>query len=266
MLAPPEEQTDHAGAVNYSPTSQDPFDFLVTDTQREFIPNSSLSSTSYANYLPTIFTTTADVEIGSMNLGMMTTQSLPQFLDTSFPDMANENIYQLACGCPPQQLLEKNLYYFVGACPSKQHQLEQNNPYYVVDGFPQPKQPPTANFHLINGCPQNPQRQQDPLMGYTNLKNQVPCINQQTLFSFHGPNLEYQNPTGNPMDPNWEAISSYLLGRVRPGPDIARIYKCSVCGVEFPNAQAFGGHMSAHRRTKKREKLEATKHQSKRLT
>lgn len=265
ILAPLEEPSDHIGSVNHDPTSQILFGFLATDSQQAFIPNSSVSSTSHVNHLATISTTTADVEIGSTSLRMMTTQLLHQYPDTSLPaSMASETFDQPAYGCPPQQLLEKNLHDFVGGCPLKQQLEEQNNLYYVVDGFPPPKKPPVGNFHLTSGCPQNPQQQQVPLMGYNDLKNQAPCINiQQNFFSFHGSNLEHLNPTGNPMDPNWEAVNSYLLGKVRPAPDIARIYKCSICGTEFPSAQAFGGHMSAHRQTKKREKLEVTKHQFK---
>lgn len=46
-----------------------------------------------------------------------------------------------------------------------------------------------------------------------------------------------------------EGVACFLAGIVRPGPDCS-IYKCSTCSVEFPNAQAFGGHMKSHAKRK----------------
>ncbi|RRT77384.1 hypothetical protein B296_00010082 [Ensete ventricosum] len=69
---------------------------------------------------------------------------------------------------------------------------------------------------------------------------------------YHGPT--YLNPTGDPLDPNWEAIESYLAGHVRRGLDVSRVYKCNICNSEFPCAQAFGGHMSSHSKNKRGEK------------
>lgn len=64
-------------------------------------------------------------------------------------------------------------------------------------------------------------------------------------------NPTYLSPASDPLDPNWEAIGSYLVGQVRPGPDVTRVYKCERCGLEFPNAQAFGGHMSSHSKARR---------------
>ncbi|KAJ8500240.1 hypothetical protein OPV22_010792 [Ensete ventricosum] len=75
-----------------------------------------------------------------------------------------------------------------------------------------------------------------------------------TLQALYVSYLSYLNPTGDPLDPNWEAIESYLAGHVRPGPDVARVYKCNICSLEFPSAQAYGGHMSSHSKTKRRKK------------
>lgn len=55
------------------------------------------------------------------------------------------------------------------------------------------------------------------------------------------------------LDPNWEAISAFLAGHVRPGTDVAQVYRCVVCNVEFANPQALGGHMSAHSKGRKKK-------------
>lgn len=52
------------------------------------------------------------------------------------------------------------------------------------------------------------------------------------------------------LEPNWEAINAYLRGQVRPGADVERVFRCSVCGTEYANAQALGGHMGMHRKSK----------------
>ncbi|KAG1334047.1 hypothetical protein COCNU_03G001660 [Cocos nucifera] len=262
ILAPLEEPSDHISTANYGPTSQNPFDFLATGNQLAFIPNSSLSSTSLVNHPTTISTTTAQVEIGSLNLSMMDNQPLPQFPNTSFLGISSKNFDQLAYSCPSQQVPEENLCHVVSGSPPKQYLQEHNNLYHVVDGFLPQKQPPKANLHLTGGyLSQNPHPQQIPSMDYTNLKDRVPCIDQQTFFSFHGPNPTYLNPAWDYVDTNWEGINAYLLGKVRPSPDITHIYKCSICGIESPNAQAYGGHLSSHRKNKKKEKLAANKHE-----
>ncbi|KAK8937085.1 hypothetical protein KSP39_PZI011804 [Platanthera zijinensis] len=51
---------------------------------------------------------------------------------------------------------------------------------------------------------------------------------------------------------DWEAVRYFLSSQVRPGGDVSRIYKCSVCRHEFPNAQAYGGHMSSHSKSNKK--------------
>lgn len=228
ILSPLEESSDHFSIVNYGPTSQNPFGFLAT---------------------------TSHVEIGSMNLRMMANQSVPQFPDTSFLAIPDQNFHQLAYCCPSQQVLEENFYYIMDRCPPKQHLQEHNNLYLVVDGFLPQNQPPKANLHLPNeNLSQNLEQQQVPLIGYTNLKDQMPYIDQQQ------PSFSFDSPTWNHVDPNWEAINAYLSGKVRPSPKIAHIYKCSTCGVEFPNAQAYGGHLSSHRKDQKKKKLAANEH------
>jgi C2H2-type zinc finger len=65
---------------------------------------------------------------------------------------------------------------------------------------------------------------------------------------------------GNMLDPNWEAISAFLAGHVRPGADVTQVFHCAVCNVEFANPQALGGHMSAHSKARKnKDGLRSTK-------
>ncbi|PKU77653.1 putative transcriptional regulator RABBIT EARS [Dendrobium catenatum] len=59
------------------------------------------------------------------------------------------------------------------------------------------------------------------------------------------------NVLGDLVNHDWEAVRYFLKCQVRCGGDVSRIYKCNFCGHEFPNAQAFGGHMSSHSKTKK---------------
>lgn len=40
--------------------------------------------------------------------------------------------------------------------------------------------------------------------------------------------------------------------QLRGGDPSSRVYRCSRCGVDFPNAQAYGGHMSSHSKVKKK--------------
>jgi C2H2-type zinc finger len=56
---------------------------------------------------------------------------------------------------------------------------------------------------------------------------------------------------GNLLDPNWDAISAFLAGRIRPGADVTHVFHCAVCDAEFTNPQALGGHMSAHSKERK---------------
>lgn len=93
-----------------------------------------------------------------------------------------------------------------------------------------------------------------PPMEYIELHTQAPKIDHQPLHAESYHNLAYLNPTGDPLDPNWEAIESYLAGHVRRGLDVSRVYKCNICNSEFPCAQAFGGHMSSHSKNKRGEK------------
>ncbi|KAJ0974865.1 hypothetical protein J5N97_016830 [Dioscorea zingiberensis] len=71
------------------------------------------------------------------------------------------------------------------------------------------------------------------------------CARSQFQASLHG---------ANQSKVNWEGIQSYLAGIVRPGPDVPYIYKCDKCHIEFPNAQAYGGHMSSHSKAMKSKK------------
>lgn len=226
-------------------------------------------SISYVNYMKTAFTTTSQVSINSMDLYKMTDQLFSKFFKPSFPNITKESFYQLAGGCSFQQYLaEKNLYYHHLGGYLLQQQLPNKNYLYYTEGGCHPyEQSLDKNFYrVLSGHPhQHLQQQQVPLRGYIDLKNQEPCIDQQTLFTFIGPNPTYLNPSGNPMGPNWEAINSFLLGRVRPGPDITRIYKCGICNIEFPNAQSFGGHMSSHSKHKKGQRMSTIKGQFKKV-
>lgn len=56
---------------------------------------------------------------------------------------------------------------------------------------------------------------------------------------------------GDLANHDWEAMTYFLRCQVRCGGDVSRVYKCNFCSHEFPNAQAFGGHMSSHSKTKK---------------
>ncbi|PKA67084.1 Zinc finger protein ZAT7 [Apostasia shenzhenica] len=56
---------------------------------------------------------------------------------------------------------------------------------------------------------------------------------------------------GDLVNHDWEAVRYFLRRQVRPGGDVCRVYKCDICGHEFPNAQAYGGHMSSHSKRKK---------------
>lgn len=118
-------------------------------------------------------------------------------------------------------------------------------------GFGIPTSDRGAN-HAFGGCP--PEEQLVPPPDFVGWGCRAPQLEHHTLQALSHPYLAYLNPTGDPLDPNWEAIESYLAGHVRPGPDVARVYKCNICNLEFPSAQAFGGHMSSHSKTKRREK------------
>jgi hypothetical protein len=88
----------------------------------------------------------------------------------------------------------------------------------------------------------------------------TPSIPIQTSYPTTYYNVPYppsQNPAIWPTpavvenpEPNWEAINAFLRGQVRPGADVKRLYKCCVCGAEYANAQALGGHMGMHRKSK----------------
>lgn len=64
----------------------------------------------------------------------------------------------------------------------------------------------------------------------------------------------FMNTVGDIMSHDPEGVACFLAGVVRPSPDVPHIYKCSLCFVEFPNPQAFGGHMKGHAKRKAEEK------------
>lgn len=68
----------------------------------------------------------------------------------------------------------------------------------------------------------------------------------------------FVNAMNDLLSHDQEAVSYFLAGQVRPGQDVTQIYKCSECSMEFPNAQAFGGHMSSHSKGKKRKNSTST--------
>ncbi|KAG0499142.1 hypothetical protein HPP92_003833 [Vanilla planifolia] len=56
---------------------------------------------------------------------------------------------------------------------------------------------------------------------------------------------------GDLVNHDWEAVRYFLSSQVRPGGDVSRVYRCDLCSHEFPNAQAYGGHMSSHSKNKR---------------
>ena len=72
-------------------------------------------------------------------------------------------------------------------------------------------------------------------------------------------NSNFANAMGDLLNHDQEAVKSFLAGTVRPGPDVTQIYKCNECSLEFPNAQAYGGHMSSHSKIKNATMLEGGK-------
>ncbi|ONK70168.1 uncharacterized protein A4U43_C05F30970 [Asparagus officinalis] len=64
-------------------------------------------------------------------------------------------------------------------------------------------------------------------------------------------NSNFRNAMHGILNHDKEAVLSFLSGQVRPGPDVNYIYRCNECSLEFPNAQAFGGHMSSHSKYKR---------------
>lgn len=55
-----------------------------------------------------------------------------------------------------------------------------------------------------------------------------------------------------------EAVASFLAGQVRPSPHVPQIYKCRICFMEFPSAQAIGGHMTSHCNKRRVKTYEST--------
>ncbi|ONK70174.1 uncharacterized protein A4U43_C05F31030 [Asparagus officinalis] len=98
------------------------------------------------------------------------------------------------------------------------------------------------------------------------IPNQIPVSYDYSAFSpFQLPREEYappnyhitvrsennfMNTVGDIMSHDPESLACFLAGVVRPSPDVPHIYKCSLCFAEFPNPQAFGGHMKAHAKRK----------------
>ncbi|RWV90624.1 hypothetical protein GW17_00047151, partial [Ensete ventricosum] len=83
-------------------------------------------------------------------------------------------------------------------------------------GFGIPTSDRLAN-HAFGGCP--PEEQLVPPSDFVGWDCRAPQLDHHTLQALSHPYLAYLNPTGDPLDPNWEAIESYLAGHVRPGPD-----------------------------------------------
>lgn len=70
---------------------------------------------------------------------------------------------------------------------------------------------------------------------------------------FFGSSSNFENTIQKIWDHDREGVMSFLAGRVRPGPDVSEIYKCKICSMEFPNANAYGGHKSSHSKTKRQK-------------
>lgn len=108
-----------------------------------------------------------------------------------------------------------------------------------------PFQPPTNQRYVFNTSSQ-----------YNNAYNarrpsaRYPSSSSRRCSQFTNHSLKVVNQSEEEL----KAIQSYLDGVVRPGPDV-QIYKCHKCYVEFPNAQAYGGHMSSHSKKRKAERL-----------
>lgn len=82
-----------------------------------------------------------------------------------------------------------------------------------------------------------------------------PEIQDNSLINLYSQkSMNLMNPMENFDNHDPEAIASFLAGQVRPGPNAPRIYKCEICSVEFPSAQAIGGHMTSHCSRKKPKK------------
>ncbi|ONK61655.1 uncharacterized protein A4U43_C08F32210 [Asparagus officinalis] len=84
----------------------------------------------------------------------------------------------------------------------------------------------------------------------------LPEIQGKSLINLYSQkkSMKLMRPMENFDNHDPEAIASFLAGQVRPGPNAPRIYKCEICSLEFPSAQAIGGHMTSHCSRKKAKK------------
>lgn len=102
----------------------------------------------------------------------------------------------------------------------------------------------TGNYHHIV-------MQQAPVLTPFNAVN-----HNLSLFPVQNPENYHIANAATSQEPNWEAINAFLHGQVRPGTE--RVFQCAVCGAEYVNAQALGGHMRCHGKNKKQKKTSLT--------
>lgn len=140
--------------------------------------------------------------------------------------------------------------YYNDAFPQTQNTLYYNesfpqtqNPTYYNESFPQTQNPTYYNDSF-------PQTQNPAFYNDAFPQNQNPTYYSGSFQQTHVPEIWSITPVENPPEPNWEAINAYLKGQVRPGADVERVFRCNVCGAEFANAQALGGHKGMHRKNK----------------
>ncbi|ONK81847.1 uncharacterized protein A4U43_C01F33480 [Asparagus officinalis] len=78
-------------------------------------------------------------------------------------------------------------------------------------------------------------------------------------YGHSAPYLANTSPNYFDFDVSWNPRYPSLIK------EPSRVYRCATCRVEFPTAQAYGGHMSSHSKARKaQDKLEATEREAKR--